>query len=137
MGSKGLDVGKSFANGIIRFINNNVIKKINDLLDFTISLPFGASFRVNPPDIKGIPELAEGGIVTSPTLAMIGEGRGPEAVIPLSKMGQFGMGGGGGITITCRLALTEKNWSEHWNVKHGAVAQWSAPSQGTRPEYDD
>jgi hypothetical protein len=99
LGSKGLDVGKSFANGIIRFINNNVIKKINDLLDFTISLPFGASFRVNPPDIKGIPELAEGGIVTSPTLAMIGEGRGPEAVIPLSKMGQFGMGGGGGITV--------------------------------------
>jgi hypothetical protein len=97
LGSKGLDVGKSFANGIIRFINNNVIKKINDLLDFTISLPFGASFRVNPPDIKGIPELAEGGIVTSPTLAMIGEGRGPEAVIPLSKMGQFGMGGG--ITV--------------------------------------
>ena len=99
LGSKGLDVGKSFANGIIRFINRNVIKKINDLLDFTISLPFGASFRVNPPDIKGIPELAEGGIVTSPTLAMIGEGRGPEAVIPLSKMGQFGMGGGGGITV--------------------------------------
>jgi hypothetical protein len=28
---------------------------------------------------------------------MIGEGRGPEAVIPLSKMGQFGMGGG--ITV--------------------------------------
>uniref|UniRef100_UPI00404816B1 hypothetical protein n=1 Tax=Flavobacterium sp. TaxID=239 RepID=UPI00404816B1 len=99
LGSKGLDVGKSFANGIIRFINNNVIKKINDLLDFKISLPFGASFRVNPPDIKDIPELAEGGIVTSPTLAMIGEGRGPEAVIPLSKMGQFGMGGGGGITV--------------------------------------
>ena len=43
--------------------------------------------------------LAEGGIVTSPTLAMIGEGRGPEAVIPLSKMGQFGLGGGGGITV--------------------------------------
>jgi hypothetical protein len=97
LGSFGLDVGKSFANAIIRFINNNVIKKINDLVDFTIPLPFGASFRVNPPDIGNIPELAEGGIVTSPTLAMIGEGRGPEAVIPLSKMGQFGMGGG--ITV--------------------------------------
>jgi hypothetical protein len=43
--------------------------------------------------------LAEGGIVTGPTLAMIGEGNGPEAVIPLSRMGEFGMGGGGGITI--------------------------------------
>jgi hypothetical protein len=34
--------------------------------------------------------------VTSTQLAMIGE-KGPEAVIPLSKMGQFGMGGG--ITV--------------------------------------
>jgi hypothetical protein len=42
--------------------------------------------------------------VTSPTLAMIGEGRGPEAVIPLSKMGQFGMGGGGGITVNVQGA---------------------------------
>jgi hypothetical protein len=40
--------------------------------------------------------LAAGGIVNSPTLAMIGE-KGPEAVIPLSKLGD--MGGGGGITI--------------------------------------
>jgi len=34
--------------------------------------------------------LAEGGIVTKPTLAMVGEGGEPEAVIPLSKMGQMG-----------------------------------------------
>jgi hypothetical protein len=42
-------------------------------------------------DVPDIPMLAEGGIVTSPTLAMIGEGRGPEAVIPLSKMGSMGL----------------------------------------------
>ena len=41
--------------------------------------------------------LAEGGIVTKPTLAMVGEGGEPEAVIPLSKMGQ--MGGGTVINI--------------------------------------
>lgn len=39
---------------------------------------------------NGIPFLAAGGIVTSPTLAMIGEGGGPEAVIPLSQMGSMG-----------------------------------------------
>jgi len=50
-------------------------------------------------DVPDIPMLAEGGIVTSPTLAMIGEGRGPEAVIPLSKLGSMGFGGGGGITV--------------------------------------
>ena len=36
-----------------------------------------------------IPFLAAGGIVTSPTLSMIGEA-GPEAVIPLSQMGSMG-----------------------------------------------
>ena len=36
-----------------------------------------------------IPLMAAGGIVSSPTLAMIGEGRGPEAVVPLDKIGQF------------------------------------------------
>ncbi len=43
-----------------------------------------------------VPQLAEGGIVTRPTLAMIGEGGESEAVIPLSKMSQFGFGSGGG-----------------------------------------
>jgi len=39
--------------------------------------------------------MAAGGIVTSPTLALIGES-GPEAVVPLSRMGSMG---GGGVTI--------------------------------------
>jgi hypothetical protein len=51
-----------------------------------------------------IPMMAEGGIVTGPTLAMIGEGRGPEAVIPLDKLDGF-MGGGGAqnINVTGRI----------------------------------
>jgi hypothetical protein len=36
-----------------------------------------------------VPALAQGGIVASPTLALIGES-GPEAVVPLDKMGQMG-----------------------------------------------
>lgn len=54
----------------------------------------------------GIPGLAEGGIVTRPTLAMIGEGGESEAVIPLSKMSQFGFGSGGsaaGANITINV----------------------------------
>jgi len=42
-------------------------------------------------ELKGIPAMANGGIVTGPTLALIGEA-GPEAVVPLDRMG--GMGGG-------------------------------------------
>jgi hypothetical protein len=40
-------------------------------------------------DVPNIPMLANGGIVTGPTLALIGE-RGPEAVIPLDRAGQMG-----------------------------------------------
>jgi hypothetical protein len=47
--------------------------------------------------------LAEGGIVTGPTLAMIGEA-GPEAVVPLSKMG--GMGGGITVNVNGGLATS-------------------------------
>jgi hypothetical protein len=43
--------------------------------------------------IPDIPMLAEGGFVTSPTLALIGEA-GPEAVVPLSAMGNGAVGGG-------------------------------------------
>jgi uncharacterized membrane protein YjjP (DUF1212 family) len=42
---------------------------------------------------RKIPRMAEGGIVSSPTLALIGEA-GPEAVVPLDRMQS-----GGGITI--------------------------------------
>lgn len=42
--------------------------------------------------LAAVPAMAAGGIVTAPTLAMIGEGGGPEAVIPLDKLS--GMMGG-------------------------------------------
>ena len=47
----------------------------------------------------GVPKMASGGIVTAPTLAMIGEGREAEAVLPLSKLGAM-MGGSGGMQVT-------------------------------------
>ena len=51
-------------------------------------------------DLMGsIPFMAQGGVVTSPTLAVIGEA-GPEAVIPLDRMG-----GMGGMNITVNAGL--------------------------------
>jgi phage-related minor tail protein len=51
-----------------------------------------------------VPMLAEGGIATGPTLAMIGEGRGPEAVIPLDKLeGMMGGFGGQNVVVTGRI----------------------------------
>ena len=85
---------KAAFNGVARLWNSTVGK-------FSFTVPSwvpgigGKGFQM--PDI---PLLAEGGIVTGPTLAMIGEGRGPEAVIPLSKLGSMGFGGGGAsITV--------------------------------------
>jgi hypothetical protein len=49
-------------------------------------------------EVPNIPMLANGGIVTGPTLAMIGEGGESEAVIPLSRLDQM-TGGGGNVTI--------------------------------------
>lgn len=46
-----------------------------------------------------IPAFASGGIVTGPTIGLIGEA-GPEAIVPLSQAGRYGLGGGsGGINI--------------------------------------
>lgn len=55
----------------------------------------GQSFGLNISEVARIPMLAEGGIVNSPTLAMIGEA-GPEAVVPLDRAG---FGGGKGVTV--------------------------------------
>jgi hypothetical protein len=52
-----------------------------------------------------VPHLANGGIVTKPTLAVVGE-RGPEAVIPLSKAGGFG---GGSVTQHINVQATINN----------------------------
>ena len=51
-------------------------------------------------DIATIPMLAKGGIVTKPTLAMVGEGREPEVVSPLSKLKNLAIGGGPSIVFS-------------------------------------
>ena len=48
-------------------------------------------FSVGMPQIPEIPSLAKGGVVSRPTLAMLGES-GPEAVVPLGR-------GGAGMTV--------------------------------------
>ena len=80
---------KDIANALIRFINM-AINDLNNLLEFKIEGPgFLPDININPPDIPGIPLLADGGIVTGPTLAVVGEA-GPEAIIPLNKAGGMG-----------------------------------------------
>ena len=88
-----LTVFKTIFNGIASVWNNTIGK-------FSFTVPSwvpgigGKGFAM--PDI---PMLAAGGIVTGPTLAMIGEA-GPEAVIPLDRMSQMG---GSGTTVNINV----------------------------------
>jgi predicted esterase len=82
---------------------NFAIKGLNTILD-GIDKAAGPWVNFGTIPEVSLPRLAEGGIVTSPTIAMIGEGREPEAVIPLSKLGSMGFGGGGNITINVTSA---------------------------------
>jgi len=84
-------VAKTIFNGIAT-IWNNTFGKLSFSIPSWVPGIGGKGFEV-----PNIPMLADGGIVTSPTLALIGES-GSEAVIPLSKMGQMG-GTGDSITI--------------------------------------
>jgi hypothetical protein len=54
---------------------------------------------------SSIPKMANGGIVTGPALALNGEA-GPEAVVPLSQMGNMATGGGVTINVTGGLATS-------------------------------
>jgi hypothetical protein len=88
---------KAAFNAIAKLWNNTI-----GSLSFTVPswVPGIGGKGFNVPDI---PELKDGGIVTQATLAMIGEGNEPEAVIPLSKLGSMGFGGGGGANITINV----------------------------------
>jgi hypothetical protein len=69
---------------------NFAIKGLNIILD---GIDKAAGPWVNFGEIPNVklPRLAEGGITTGPTIAMIGE-KGPEAIIPLDRLGSMGQG---------------------------------------------
>lgn len=86
----GFDAAKNIAKGAVNWMIDQINKVINGVNSTAGKLP-------GVPKLSNIPRLAEGGIVTKPTLAVIGEGNESEAVVPLSKLRAM-MGGGGGST---------------------------------------
>ena len=64
---------------------NNIIEALNYIPGVDIDQMESSNMEINKPEIEPV-GLASGGIVTSPTNALIGEGGEPEAVIPLSKL---------------------------------------------------
>jgi hypothetical protein len=78
-------VYKGLFNGIASLWNNTV-GKLSFKIPGWVPIVGGKGF-----DVPNIPMLADGGIVNSPTLALIGE-RGPEAVVPLTGNNAPNMG---------------------------------------------
>ena len=95
----------SFFDGVMRGITNSIKSGLNNSIDFinnainglnniTIDVPDWLSEKTGIGDlslnIPNIPRLANGGIVSQPTLAMVGEYSGatsnPEVIAPLDKL---------------------------------------------------
>lgn len=95
----GIDAAKHMVDGITQKLKEMTPKLMAQMdsiaakMQRTVNIDVVVTERVNR-IIAGIPAMANGGIVTGPTLALIGEA-GPEAVVPLSQMGKMG----GGVTI--------------------------------------
>ena len=134
----------SWVSGIVGDIKdpiNNVIKAVDDISLPTgfaietskvlgVSVPSGVDLTWSHP--FSIATLAAGGIVTGPTMALIGEA-GPEAVIPLGS-GGYGGGGGTSLTIDMRGAtfLNSNQQQDVLNQISGHFARFVAPSSGLR-----
>lgn len=98
---------KGYVNGVIRMVN----KVIDALNTIQVEIPDwvpeigGNTFGI---DIPNVPYLAKGGIVTKPTLAVVGEA-GPEAIVPL----RGNRGGVGGSTFI--FNITGANAKDIWD----------------------
>ena len=98
-----LDVTRNLAKAEILLkkargkLTKSQLRRANQLL-----ADLNTPVTVNVPTASGVVPLAQGGIVTKPTLSLIGEGGEPEAVIPLSKMRETM---GGGITVNIQTGV--------------------------------
>lgn len=110
VGTAVLNAIKGGINGVISTVENVInkaIDKINAAITWANKVIPGSKHDIGSVSHVSLPRLARGGIVDSATLALIGEGRSSEAVIPLDelwkrmdKMTQAVAGvGGEGITI--------------------------------------
>jgi hypothetical protein len=117
------DIGSAIGDWIVNAAKG-AVSGLGDILKSAVLAPIryiASKIKDNWPDLPGLPGPpgfldtlsrvgmgATGGIVTRPTLAVIGEA-GPEAVIPLNRtpgsspLGTMGMGGG--ITINVQAGL--------------------------------
>jgi hypothetical protein len=83
--------------GIVNSILRGIVGAMNSVVQAINNLIKGANYalsRLKLPQIPylptlAIPEFAKGGVVTGPTLAMVGENNEPEYIVPQSKASGF------------------------------------------------
>jgi hypothetical protein len=98
--------------GITRLVNgvSRGIRKVGEALNYLPGNPgqgvIDAADRALDWNLS-IPRLQQGGIVTRPTLAALGEG-GPEAVVPLNRGGFGGLGGQINIYISDSVVANDQ-----------------------------
>lgn len=107
LGNSMIGVAETIVNGIISIINH-AISQIYSAVTGLVNAVLGAvsgiakvlgkdlnlSIGTKPPkiptlSIPRIPMLAQGGVISSPTMTMVGEGRYSEAVVPLDNSPQM------------------------------------------------
>jgi hypothetical protein len=99
-----LDGLKTVGKGLIDFI----LAPLDGIINLANKIP-GVNIPSASGKVQEIIGLAEGGIVTKPTMAMIGEGGESEAVIPLSKMGSMGGNNKEIVTLLKELIVEVRN----------------------------
>lgn len=106
-GSRG-GTSAAYNFGGVQHSNTFGFAGVSPVTQFTSGLANAANFSSH---LK-VPGFAKGGIVTAPTLAMIGEGGDKEAVIPLTDHNLRTMGGSGGKGGGVVVNITNKTSSE-------------------------
>ena len=129
------NIREGFKHGLasgLGAVVNSIRGPLNDAIDGFNA--FAGTLHI-PLHIDHIPRFATGGIVSRATLAMVGEGRGPEAITPIDKLQGFitnaimdtmkangGMQTGGDIILNIdgrRLARIVKPYLDNANKRIG------------------
>lgn len=137
-----VELAKTPINAIISLIN----KLFASIGNVSLSIPDwvpgmgGQTFGFEMPQI---PKLANGGVVTKPTTALIGEGAESEAVLPLSKLesllaGHSSSAGSSNITINFNPTInvtTDGNSGDAYDQIRRALAEGSSNFQKQIEQY--
>lgn len=130
--------------GIVKAPVNTIIAMINSMIDSVNGMQFsvpdwvpsigGQKFGVELPKI---PQLAEGGIATKPTLATIAEAGEAEAVIPLSKLSTMLKPLPATAEQTGTTSSTVINFAPSITVNGGSSDVAGAVQTGLRSGYEE